>query len=43
MKKSNCKPNRIWENKGNEFYKRSIKRRIQKENAEIYSTYNEGK
>ena len=35
--------NKVWVDKGNEFYNRSIKSRLQDNNIEIYSTHNEGK
>ena len=41
MKDSVCKPNKIWIGKGSEFYSRSIKSRLQKNDTEIYSIHNE--
>ena len=35
--------NKIWLDKGSEFYNRSIKSFLQNNNIEMYSTYNEGK
>ena len=40
---SNRKPNKIWVDKGCEFYTRSFKKRLQDNNIEMYSTHNEGK
>ena len=37
------KPNKIWVDKDNEFYNRSMKSWLEKNNTEIYSTHNEGK
>ena len=43
LNESNCKPSKIWVDKGSEFYNRSM-RLLLKENAkEMYSTHNEGK
>ena len=42
-KEFNCKPNKIWVDKGTEFYKRSMKSFLQKNNIEMYLTHNEGK
>ena len=39
---SNCKPNKIWVDKGSEFYNRSMKSWLQDNNIEKYSIYNEG-
>ena len=38
-----CKPNRIWVDKGSEFYNRSMKSWLEKNGIEMYSTHNEGK
>ena len=38
-----CKPNRIWVDKGSEFYNRSMKSFLQNNDVEMYSTHNEGK
>ena len=43
LKKSNGKPNKIWVDKGGEFYNRSMKSWLEKNNVEKYSTDNEGK
>ena len=37
------KPNKIWINKGSEFYNRSIKSCLETNDIEMYSTRNEGK
>ena len=42
-KKSNRKPNKIWIDKDSEFYNRSMKSWLEKNNIEMYSTHNEGK
>ena len=39
----NRKPNKIWANKGSEFYNKSMKSWIEKNDIEIYSIHNEGK
>ena len=41
FKKSNRKPNKIWVDKGSEFYNRSMKSWLEKNNIEMYSTHNE--
>ena len=43
LKESNCKPNKIWEDKSSEFYTRSTKSLIEKNAIEMYSTQNEGR
>ena len=43
LDKSNRKPNKIWVDKGSEFYNRSMKSWLEKNAIEIYSTRNEGK
>ena len=44
LKKSDRKPNKIWVDKGGEFYNRSMKSCLEKKNdIEMYSTHNEGK
>ena len=43
LDESNCKPNKIWVDKGSEFYNRSIKSPLEKHGIEMYSTHNEGK
>ena len=42
LDESNSKPNKIWVDKGSEFYNRSVKSWLQ-DNIEMYSIYNEGK
>ena len=42
-KKSNRKLNKIWVDKGSEFYKNSFKKWLQDNDIVMYSTYNEGK
>ena len=42
LNKSNRKPNKIWVDKGSEFYNRSMKSWLEKNDIEMYSTY-EGK
>ena len=43
LKKSNRKPNKVWVDKGSEFYNRSMKSWLEKNDIEMYSTHNEGK
>ena len=43
LDESNLKPNKIWIEKGSAFFNRSVKLRLQDNNIEMYSTYNEGK
>ena len=43
LEKFNRKPNKIWVEKGSEFYNRSMKSWLEKHDIEMYSTYNEGK
>ena len=43
LKKSNRKPNKIWVDKGGEFFNRSIKSWLEKNDIEMYLTHNEGK
>ena len=43
LKKSNRKPNKIWVDKGAEFYNNSFKRWLQDNDSVMYSTHNEGK
>ena len=43
LDESNHKPNKIWGDKGSEFYSRLMKSQLQDNNIEMYSTYNEGK
>ena len=43
LKESARKPQKIWVGKGSEFYNRSMKSWLEKNNIVMYSTYNEGK
>ena len=43
LKESNRKPNKIWVDKGSEFYNNSFKKWLQDHDIEMYSTHNEGK
>ena len=43
LDKSNSKRNKIWVDKGSEFYKRSVKSFLQNIDEEIHSAYNKGK
>ena len=43
FKKSNRKPNKIWVDKGTEFYNNSFKKWLQDNDIVMYSTHNEGK
>ena len=43
LNKSSHKPNKIWVDKWSEFYNRSTKSRLEKNDIEIYSTRNEEK
>ena len=43
LKKSNKKENKIWVDKGSEFYNNSFKKWLKDNDTEIYSTHNEGK
>ena len=43
LNKSNRKPNKIWMDKVSEFYNRSIKSWLEKNDIEMYSTHDEGK
>ena len=40
---SNSEPNKIWLDKGSEFYNRSMKSYLEKKATEMYSIHNEGK
>ena len=40
---SNLKSNKIWVDKGSEFYNKSVKSWLQDNGVEMYSTYNEEK
>ena len=41
LKKSNKNPNKIWVDKGGDFYNRSMKSWLEKNDIEMYSTYKE--
>ena len=43
LNKSSHKPNKIWVDKCSEFYNRSTKSRLEKNDIEMYSTRNEEK
>ena len=43
LKESNHKPNKIWVDKGSEFYNISFKKWLKDNDSEMYSTNNEGK
>ena len=43
LKKCNRKANKIWVDKDSEFYNRSMKSWLEKNDVEMYSTHNEGK
>ena len=43
LKEFNHKPNKIWIDKGGEFYNSSFKKWLKDSNIEMYSTNNEGK
>ena len=43
LDESNFTPNKIWIDKGSEFYNRSVKSWIEKNDIEMYFTNNEGK
>ena len=43
LNQSNCKPNKVWVDKGSEFHNRSMKSWLQDNDIEIYSTHNESK
>ena len=43
LNKSDRKPSKIWVDKGSEFYNRSMKSRLEKNDIEMHSTHNEGK
>ena len=43
LDESNHKLNKIWVDKGSEFYNRSMKSRLKKDTIEMYSTHNEGR
>ena len=43
FKESNWKPNKIWVDKGSEFYNNSFKKWLKDNDIEMYSIHNEGK
>ena len=43
LKESNRKPNKIWVDRGSEFYNNSFKKWLKNNGIEMYSTHNEGK
>ena len=43
LDESKCKPNKIWADKGSEFYNRSMKRWLEKDVIEMYSAHREGR
>ena len=43
LKESKRKPNKIWVDKGSEFYNNSFKKWLKDNDIEMYSTNNEGK
>ena len=43
LDKPNCRPNKIWVDKSNEFFNRSMKSWPEKNDIEMYSTHNERK
>ena len=43
LKESNRKPNKIWVDKGGEFYNNSFKKWLKHNDIEMSSTHNEGK
>ena len=43
LNQSNCKPNKVWVDKGSEFHNGSMKSWLQDNDIEIYSTHNESK
>ena len=43
LRESNSKPNKIWVDKGSEFYNRSVKSFLQNNDIEMYSVHNKGK
>ena len=43
LHESSGKPNKIWVDKGNEFYNRSMKSWLPDNDMDVYSTGNEGK
>ena len=43
LDKSRCKPNKIWVDKGSEFYNNSFKKWLKDKDIEMYSIHKEGK
>ena len=43
LDESNCKPNKIWVDKGSEFRNRSMESWLDKNDIEMFSTHNDGK
>ena len=43
LKESDRKPNKIWVDKGSEFYNSSFKKWLKDNDIEMYSIHNEGK
>ena len=43
LKESNRKPNKIWVDKGTEYYNSTFKKLLKDNDAEMYSIHNEGK
>ena len=43
LKESNRKPNKIWVDKGSEFYNSSVKKWLKDIDIEMYLLHNEGK
>ena len=43
LNESGRKPNKIWVHKGSEFYNKSLKSWLEKNDTEMYSTHNEEK
>ena len=43
IRKKTKKTNKIWVDQGSEFYNKSIKSWLEKNDIEMYSTHNEGK
>ena len=43
LDKSGCKPNKIWVDKGSEFYNNSFKKWLKDNDIEMYSIHNKGK
>ena len=43
LNNSKRKPNKLWVDQGSEFYSKSVKKWLNDNNIEMYSTHNEGK